>query len=295
MTRRSRRGAIAWLVVGTLLALGGARSPAVHAQGEAAPPGAAPAVPRPAAPAAERPTRPPSRTPALGAEAARARAALEKTAASLEVGGGASAPGGGGFKNSRTAALFFWLFALGAIGGAVFVITRRNPIAAVMGLVGTFFALAGLFLMLYASFLAAIQVLVYAGAIMVLFVFVVMILNRPEDEPFALQGLLGKVLAGLAIAYLVVRLGGVLWDLKDTPHAAVAGPRPVLDVPRGDPGDFGSVRAIGNTLFKDYLFPFEAVSLVLLAAVVGAIAVARPHHKDEAPGAGAPGEASGGG
>ena len=70
------------------------------------------------------------------------------------------------------AVLLFWLFSAGTLGGALFVITRRNMIAAVMGMVGTFFALAGLYLMLYASFLAVIQVLVYAGAIMVLFVFV---------------------------------------------------------------------------------------------------------------------------
>jgi NADH-quinone oxidoreductase subunit J len=186
-----------------------------------------------------------------------------------------------GFHNSRMAALFFWIFALGTLGGGIFVITRRNLITAVMGMVGTFFALAGLYLMLYASFLAVIQVLVYAGAIMVLFVFVVMILNRPEDEPWALQGLLGKALAGLAIAYLVLRLGAVLWDLKDTPHAAVSAPRPVAEILPGQPADFGSVRAVGNTLFRDYLFPFEAVSLVLLTAVVGAIAVARPHHPQE--------------
>jgi len=199
-----------------------------------------------------------------------------------------------GFNNSRLAALFFWIFAGLTIGGALFVITRRNLIAAVMGMVGTFFALAGLYAMLYAHFLAAIQVLVYAGAIMVLFVFVVMILNRPEDEPWALQGLLGKGLAGLAILYLLVRLSGVLWAIKDTPHAEMAGPSPdpVAVVVNGGaaehPGKapprtetFGSTRAVGKVLFNEYLFPFEAVSLVLLVAVVGGIAVARPHHREE--------------
>ncbi|HLU67247.1 MAG TPA: NADH-quinone oxidoreductase subunit J, partial [Kofleriaceae bacterium] len=171
---------------------------------------------------------------------------------------------------------------------------RKNLIAAVMGMVGTFFALAGLYAMLYAHFLAVIQVLVYAGAIMVLFVFVVMILNRPEDEPWALQGLLGKALAGLAILYLVGRLSGVLWDVKDSPHAAVAAPRPepvavsvrggAAEHPAAAPPaqeDWGSTRAVGRVLFSEYLFPFEAVSLVLLVAVVGGIAVARPHKQDE--------------
>jgi NADH-quinone oxidoreductase subunit J len=196
--------------------------------------------------------------------------------------GAAAAVPGEGLKNSRIAALFFWLFAAITVGGGLFVITRKNPITAVMGMVGTFFGIAGLYLMLYASFLAAIQVLVYAGAIMVLFVFVVMILNRPEEEPWSVQGLLGKALAGLALAYLVYRVGGVLWDIKDSAHAAVAAPRPVYQIAPGDPGDFGSIRAVGNTLFREYLFPFEAVSLVLLVAVVGALAVARPHLKDEA-------------
>ena len=79
-------------------------------------------------------------------------------------------------------ALLFWLFALIAVGGALFIITRRNLIAAVMCMVGTFFGLAALYMMLYAHFLAVIQMLVYAGAIMVLFVFVVMILNRPRTS-----------------------------------------------------------------------------------------------------------------
>jgi NADH-quinone oxidoreductase subunit J len=209
--------------------------------------------------------------------------------------GGHDAPAAGeaapdpGFHNGKVAALVFWLLAFCTVGGALFVITRRNLVAAVMGMVGTFFALAALYAMLYAHFLAVIQVLVYAGAIMVLFVFVVMILNRPEDEPWALQGLLGKALAGLAILYLLVRVSGVLWQVKDSPHAEVAAPRPqmadttrsgVLESPaqaaaRDD--DWGSTRAVGKALFRDYLFPFEAVSLVLLVAVVGGIALSRPN------------------
>jgi NADH-quinone oxidoreductase subunit J len=197
-----------------------------------------------------------------------------------------------GFQNGKAAALLFWALALATVGGSLFVITRRNLIAAVMGMVGTFFALAALYAMLYAHFLAAIQVLVYAGAIMVLFVFVIMILNRPEDEPWALQGLLGKALAGLAILYLLVRVSGVLWAVKDTPHAAVAAPRPqvadttkvgVLESPSQSARrqeDWGSTRAVGKALFRDYLFPFEAVSLVLLVAVVGGIALSRPHREE---------------
>jgi NADH-quinone oxidoreductase subunit J len=195
------------------------------------------------------------------------------------------------FKNSKPVAFLFWLFALATIGGSIFVITRRNMVTAVMGMVATFFAIAGLYLMLYASFMAVIQVLVYAGAIMVLFVFVIMILNRPEAEPWAMQGLVGKVLAGIGLLYLFKRLATVLWQVKDT-HGLVV-PKEEIDLTVGlnsqDPGlvtgaselitktyEFGTVEGVGYTLFTKYIFPFEAVSIVLLVAVVGAVAIARP-------------------
>jgi NADH-quinone oxidoreductase subunit J len=181
----------------------------------------------------------------------------------------ADAAEGVGFGNSKGVALFFWVCAIASVAGSIFVITRRNLISAVMGMVGTFFAIAALYAMLYAHFLAVIQVLVYAGAIMVLFVFVVMIINRPEDEPWALQGLAGKGLAGVALVYLIYRLAKVLWTVKDQPHAVAE--------PLSSGGfEFGSTKAVGKVLFTDYLFPFEAISIVLLVAVVGAIAIARP-------------------
>ncbi len=176
--------------------------------------------------------------------------------------------------NSKPVALFFWLFALATIGGAVFVITRRNLISAVMGMVGTFFAVAALYAMLYAHFLAVIQVLVYAGAIMVLFVFVIMMLNRPVEEPWSQQGVVGKWLAVVAALYLFVRLFMVLWPAEPARQAAGLAPGKTIDG-----FDFGSVRAVGTTLFHEYLFPFEAVSIVLLIAIVGALMVARPHAK----------------
>jgi NADH-quinone oxidoreductase subunit J len=190
--------------------------------------------------------------------------------------GQATAPGAGNLKNSKAQALLFWMFALMTAGGALFVITRRNLVVAVIGMVGMFFAIAALYAMLFAHFMAVIQVLVYAGAIMVLFVFVIMILNRSEDEPWALHGLLGKGLAGVALAYLLFRLGQVLWTVRERVPAAI----PSLG-DRVDPGDWGSTHAMAEVLFKEYLFPFEAVSLVLLVAVVGAIAVARPNAPSE--------------
>ncbi len=189
------------------------------------------------------------------------------------------------------AALFFWLFAFMIIGGSIFVITRRNLISAVMGMVATFFAIAAVYAMLYAHFLAAIQVLVYAGAIMVLFVFVIMILNKPEDEPWGGGGLIGRVVTTGLILYLLYRLGDVLWHIE--PSAAANAAPPDVSIAVGasqEAAGFGSTMAIGDNLFNQYLFPFEAVSLVLLIAVVGAIAVARPHERRPAAPSGTSGE-----
>ncbi len=199
-------------------------------------------------------------------------------------------PGDGG--GGKGAAFVFWIFAAASVGGSIFVITRNNMVTAVMGMVGTFFAIAGLYLMLYASFLAVMQVLVYAGAIMVLFVFVIMILNRPEDEPWAMQGILGKGIAALGVLYLLKRLAGILWEVKDTHALELAKDKLNVEVVlnKADPQyldgaveaisrtyEFGTVEGVGYTLFSKYLFPFEAVSIVLLVAVVGAIAIARPN------------------
>ncbi len=230
----------------------------------------------------------------LGLAAAGTASAQPEPAAGSGVVTIQSTPGAGVSTASRDIAtgsgagmaILFWALALGVVGGAAFVLTRRNLIAAVMGMVGTFLAIAGLYMMLYASFLAVIQMLVYAGAIMVLFVFVIMVLNRPEDEPWGMVGLPGKVLAGVAMAYLLLRLVMLVWSVN-VPEAALAAPGAVAF-----PGDaartvyeFGSTAAVGTSLFGDYLFPFEAISILLLIAVVGAIAVARPlNERDEATG-----------
>jgi NADH-quinone oxidoreductase subunit J len=188
-------------------------------------------------------------------------------------------------------AVLFWAFALASVVGSLFVITRRNLIAAVMGMVGSFLGVAAIYMMLFASFLAVVQVLVYAGAIMVLFVFVVMILNRPEDEPVAPAGRAGQALGGLAILYLVIRLMLTLVRVQP-PDAEVAraAPPPLpphcvtwkdnacTEVARHE---WGSVGAVGSDLFNAGIFPFEAISVLLLVAVVGAIAIARPLHAED--------------
>lgn len=165
--------------------------------------------------------------------------------------------------------VLFYLFAALAIFASIGVVGQRNPMYSVLLLIGSFVALAGLYIQLDSPFVAVTQIIVYAGAIMVLFVFVIMVLNKPEDHPYGVTGILGKVIAGLALAYLLWRLGAVLWDVKPTAEATLA-------------DDYGSTRDLGRNLFTRYVFPFEAVSIVLLVAVVGAITVARPGTKEPA-------------
>jgi NADH-quinone oxidoreductase subunit J len=152
---------------------------------------------------------------------------------------------------------------------AIFTITRRNPVTAVMSLVATFFGLAAIYASLYAHFLAALQVLVYAGAIMVLFIFVVMILNREEVAPLALRPM--RLLGVLAAIYLL----SVFWNV-------VAIGVKTTDQPPVVSETYGTVKSVGAILFREYLYPFEAISLLLLVAIVGGVVVSRSHQKEVA-------------
>jgi NADH-quinone oxidoreductase subunit J len=179
----------------------------------------------------------------------------------------------GGFEWSGPQ-VWWWIIAAFTVVGAISTVTRRNNIAAVMSLVATFFGLAAMYAMLSAQFLAAIQVLVYAGAIMTLFVFVIMVLNRDEAEPWAWSGVFTKVVGVFALVYLVTKVGYHLFAVTAA-H------------PEGPPVEFGSVAQIGEILFTDYLFVFEAVSVLLLIAVIAAVVVARQRVEVD----GEPGEA----
>ena len=158
--------------------------------------------------------------------------------------------------------IWWWIIAIFTVGGAISTVTRRNNIAAVMSLVATFFGLAAMYAMLSAHFLAALQVLVYAGAIMTLFVFVIMVLNRDEAEPWAWSGVFTKVIGVFALVYLVTKVGAHLYAIAPA-H------------PEAPPAAFGTVAEVGEILFTDYLFVFEAVSVLLLIAVIAAVVVAR--------------------
>jgi NADH-quinone oxidoreductase subunit J len=156
----------------------------------------------------------------------------------------------------------FWILGGLTVLGAVAVITRRNPVVAAVCLVGTLFVSAGLYLLLHATFMAVIQVLVYAGAIMVLFVLVVMAVEHPEEEELGLlRGTVSKIIGVAAGLFLMFCLARVLTKSTFTTGEVAV--------------DFGTVSSIGKLLFSDYLFPFEAISILLLVSIVGAVVVSR--------------------
>jgi NADH-quinone oxidoreductase subunit J len=172
----------------------------------------------------------------------------------------------------------FVILAAGTIGGALMTITRRNPVTAVMSLVGTFFALAGIYATLDAHFVAILQILVYAGAIMVLFIFVVMILNRDEVQLLSFKGIITRLLGVLAAAYVSYLGAWVVWEQRAT--AGVTGAL-LRGGTTAAPAGYGTVAGVGGSLFREFVFPFEAISLLLLVAIVGGLIVSRSAHVTE--------------
>ena len=166
--------------------------------------------------------------------------------------------------------VFLTLAALSALG-AIGMIASRNPVSSLMFLVMTFFTMAGIFVLLDAHFLAAVQVIVYAGAIMVLFLFVIMLLNLGHVGWVDIRGTAGKILAmvfgsvmfGFASAYA---LRGTKTDI-----AGGMGAETYEAMLRSQ----GAVGMVANPLFNEFVVPFEVTSLLLLVAIVGAIALAR--------------------
>jgi NADH-quinone oxidoreductase subunit J len=164
-----------------------------------------------------------------------------------------------------------WGFRLMASATAVFaiaMISRREVVTAVVCLVASFFCLAGCYVFLTAHFLAALQIMVYAGAIMVLFLFVIMLLNRGEPD-LGLTRRLGTRIVGATAALVIVwRLGTMLVQHAPTGLAPVG-------------REFGTVAAVGQLLFAEFVIPFEVTSILLLVAVVGAVVVAHRTRRRE--------------
>ncbi len=182
----------------------------------------------------------------------------------------------------------FWFFAAVAVVSAGLVVAMRNPIASAFWLVSTMLCLAAMFFLLNAQFIGVVQILVYAGAVMVLFLFVIMLLNlgrAPSDLRRAPAWLVGVLLVGV-LASQLMPLGGYTRErlaLEYTRSTALASPGVVFDstmsvtgmdpatatLERGVPGD------IAAPLFQQYLVPFELTSILLLAAIVGAVVLAK--------------------
>ena len=166
----------------------------------------------------------------------------------------------------------FYLFAAIAVGASLLVIAQRNPVYSVLLLIASFGALSGLYVLLDAPFVAVIQIIVYAGAIMVLFLFVVMLLNAPHEdtdqdlhgtgpERRALAAGGARRFGGLLAIALIVEL---IWALeKGAESGRFAG------------GAVSNVGAIGRLLFTEYAFAFEVTSILIIVAMVGAVVLAR--------------------
>jgi NADH-quinone oxidoreductase subunit J len=157
----------------------------------------------------------------------------------------------------------FYLFGLIAIASALAFVTRKSPVAAALWLVNTLFCVAALYMMLDAQFIGAIQVLLYAGAIMVVFLFVVMLLNLGHPSEVAdLKGMGARLAAGaVGIALLAEVL--VLGRQKLPPM--------LPDLPEGS----NVVTPVAASLFREYLLPFEITSVLLLVAIIGAVLLAK--------------------
>jgi NADH-quinone oxidoreductase subunit J len=165
--------------------------------------------------------------------------------------------------------IFFYLFAGTAIACSLLVILKKNPVASAFSLVLVFFAFAGIYALLDAHLIAALQVLVYAGAIMVLFVFVIMLLNAdiPSFDLGRSHVAVRFAAGGLCLLMLTI----FTWSFKNsTMLAPTAGFTPAAIDAAG-----GNTRVLSELLFSEYILPFELTSVLLLAAIVGAVAIAK--------------------
>ncbi len=158
--------------------------------------------------------------------------------------------------------VMFWVFAVPLVATALGVVLARSPVYAAMNLVAAFFFMAGIYVLLTAHLVAFMQVLVYAGAVMVLFLFVIMLISLGDEHLFPSRK--------TAMQYLGVLGAIALFSVLVSAIAKVTeGPMRAVDA------SFGTVKAVGAVLFTEYLLPFEATSLLLLVAIVGAVVVAK--------------------
>jgi NADH-quinone oxidoreductase subunit J len=165
--------------------------------------------------------------------------------------------------------VLFVLFAVVAAGCALMMVTRANPVASALWLIGTFFALAAIYTLLGAYFIGIIQILVYAGAIMVLFLFVIMLLNLGNDFEPDFRGAVWKVVGAGSALVMVALLGRML----------AGAPADVgRDVVTARVAEYGAVGAIGVPMFAEFSVALQVTGLLLLVAVVGAVVLAKRNY-----------------
>ena len=158
----------------------------------------------------------------------------------------------------------FIIFAVIALASALNILLQRNPLYSALSLIGTLGSLSALYMMLRAQFISVIQIVVYAGAIMVLFVFVIMLLNAPKDQP--------QIEKQKGLRYLAIPFAGLL--IAETFYVLRLVPERTMSQMAAESA-IGTTQSIGINLFTDYLLPFEVTSVLLLMAVVGAMVLAR--------------------
>ncbi len=172
--------------------------------------------------------------------------------------------------------IVFYGLAATAVTAAILVVLMSRAVYSALALIVCFGATAGLFFQLGAQFIAAVQVIVYAGAIMVLFLFVIMLLD-PESEvflPSRLKGVSGFALA-FAVLFTIVLLQAInRWSATQVPPGSIGGTT-------GLSGPGGEIKTLAHSLFRDYLLPFEVTSILILVAVLGAVVLTRQHHETE--------------
>ncbi len=163
--------------------------------------------------------------------------------------------------------ILFALSALVALGGALGTVAARRPLRAAMSLLIHIIALAALYLTLSAHLLAAVQLLVYAGAVVVLFVFVIMLIGPGAEPPHRQRAVVSRT---LSLTLMTIVTTTLAFSISDVAADWVTAP-----------AAFGTVEGVGNALYKEALVPFEIVSITLLVAIVGAVAIARRSTKRE--------------
>jgi NADH-quinone oxidoreductase subunit J len=166
--------------------------------------------------------------------------------------------------------LFFIILGVIAIIGAVGTIASQNPVTSAMSLVLHFFMLAGIYLTLQAQFIAVLQILVYAGAIMVLVIFVIMLLNLGKEHQLKEESNIRKY-AGVAFGAVLAAQVALLLVLSTNTFEGL----------KSKAAEISTVEALGKVLFNDFLFQFEAITLLLLIAVMGALILARRRRSHE--------------